>query len=457
MKNASRLLDILDRCLTGPSVDEQEFDRQVAKGIRRAVKEYDIRVDRTHVVNLDDALADRVWQAALDFLSGCGVYCQSTNRSIRYSRKEIEQILRDAPSEVLLGEGTDARLDRCRRVEDPRTPLIMGGPIGSPISEELFLPAMQSYVQEPRVDVVCAATPLTVEGREIRSRSPLEILAAWQEYDIMTLALRRVGRPGMAVCGPCISVSDVSFLSAVSRGGFRPTDMHTLGMLSELKVNFETLNKVTHVVRQGGIMDPFANPIYGGMGGGVEGIAVLMTAELVALNLVYMAVCHGTSPTHPFHFHDTGREIMQATSLSFQAVARNSHLMTNLTVSPVGGPGTSTLLYECVACTTMATVSGSSRILGPRSATGVVEGHFSGLETRFNAEVAEAATALSRDRADETVQRALACYEDLLDKQPYGKPFQEVYDLRTLQPTAEWLAVYEEVKQEVIGWGLSLD
>jgi methylamine--corrinoid protein Co-methyltransferase len=147
---------------------------------------------------------------------------------------------------------------------------------------------------------------------------------------------------------------------------------------------------------------------------------------------------------------------MRACSLSFLALARNSHLMTNLTTTPVGGPGTKTLLYECVAFSVMSTVSGISRMLGPRSATGSGAGHFSGLEARFNGEVLKAAAKLDRGTAEEIVQRALAMYEDDLDKRPYGKPFQEVYDVKTVQPTKEWLALYEEVKGEAVTWGLPL-
>ncbi len=65
-------------------------------------------VDRSHVVNLDDDLADRVWEAALDFLVECGIFCLDTGRVIQFSRDEIDQILADAPQEVQLGSGEDA-------------------------------------------------------------------------------------------------------------------------------------------------------------------------------------------------------------------------------------------------------------------------------------------------------------------------------------------------------------
>jgi len=159
---------------------------------------------------------------------------------------------------------------------------------------------------------------MTVHGQEIRVGSPLEILAAWEEVDLMRIALARAGRPGMAWTGLMLSMSDAGQLSAVNPLGLKSSDMHTFGIVSELKTNFEILNKLTHSIRMGGIVDPYANPIYGGLGGGIEGQAVLITAAMIALSVVFMAACCGSSPTHPFNFNDTGKEIMQATSLAFR-------------------------------------------------------------------------------------------------------------------------------------------
>lgn len=458
MKNTTRILDIIERGLNGPVVEEEEFNsKHITQGIYRVVKEYEIKLKTNSIMNLDDDLADRVWAAAVDFLASCGVYCQTTGRVIQHDKKEIEIILRDAPSQIWLGTGTDAYLEVARKVEDPRVPINMGSPIGSPIPEELFVPVMQSYVQEPNVDVTCAPSLMTVYGRDIRTRSPLEILAAWREVELMREVLNKVGRPGMAWTGITMSMSDAGQLSAVGSDGLRSTDMHTFGVISELKTNFEILNKLTHSIRMGGIVDPYANPIYGGFGGGVEGQAILITAAMIALSVVFMAAMCGSSPTHPFHFNDTGPEIMRASSLAFQALTRNSHLMTNLTITPVGGPCTKTLLYECIAFTVMSTISGISRILGPRSATGSIAAHFSGLEARFTGEVLKAAVRLNREKGEEIIQRALAKYKSDLNKKPYGRPFQEVYNLQTVQPVKEWMNLYDEVKDEAIGWGLPLD
>jgi len=458
MKHTTRLLDIIERSLNGPMMDEEDFnDQHVTQGLARVVKEFDITVSQDQIINQDDALADRVWEAAVAFLSECGVYCQTTNRVIQFSKKEIIDILKYAPDTVIVGQGTDAVQEYARSVEDSRRPLLMGSSIGTPIEDEYFVPVMISYIQEPEVDVTMAPTLTNIYGYDIRTRSPLEIISSWREVELTLEAMRRAGRPGMAFTGVGSSISDVGQLSADGPGGLRRTDLHTFGIVSELKTSFEILNKLTHILQRDGVVDPYANPIYGGLGGGMDGQAVLITAAMIALNVVFMATCVGTSPTHPFNFNDTGKELLIPTSLSFQAIARNSKLMSNLTNTAVGGPGTKTLLYECIASTVMMTVSGGSRILGPRPATGTVTGHFTGLEARFTGELLTAAAKLDRNKAEEIVQKAYAKYEADLTTQPYGKHFKDVYDLKTIQPTKEWLDMYEEVKNEAAGWGLSFD
>jgi methylamine--corrinoid protein Co-methyltransferase len=449
-------MDIVQRSLEGPIIEEEDFNnKSISAGLARVVKEYKIKVSTDIIINLDDELADRVWDAAVDFLATCGVFCQNTGRVILHSKEEIEAILKTAPDNVWIGSGTDRVHEVARNVEDSRRPLLMGSPIGSAIEEEYFVPSMISYVQEPEVDVTMAPTLEKIYGYDIRTRSPLEIMAAWREAELTLEAMRRAGRPGMGFTGLGMSISDVGQLSADGPGGLRDTDLHTFGIISELKTNFEILNKLTHILYRDGIVDPYANPIYGGLGGGLEGQAVLITAAMIALNVVFMATCVGSSPTHPFNFNDTGKEVMIPTSLAFQALARNSHLLTNLTITPVGGPGTKTLLYECVAFTIMNTVSGASRLLGPRSATGSITGHFSGLEARFTGELLDAASKLNREQAEEIVQKAYAKYDADLPQKPYGKHFKDVYDLKTLQPKDEWIKMYEDVKNEVAGWGLS--
>ena len=87
---------------------------------------------------------------------------------------------------------------------------------------------------------------------------------------------------------------------------------------------------------------------------------------------------------------------------------------------------------------------------------GVGENHCTGLETRFNGKVAHAAAGLSREQADEIVQKAIAQYQPVMDQKPVGIAFSEAYDLENMQPKPEWMDIYNKVKEEVGGWGLQI-
>ncbi len=86
-----------------------------------------------------------------------------------------------------------------------------------------------------------------------------------------------------------------------------------------------------------------------------------------------------------------------------------------------------------------------------QSATGSKAGHVSGLEARFLAQVGHACAGLTRKEADPLVRALVPAFAERqkLGVQLAGKPFDEVYDLATIQPTAAWQTIYEEVSQEI--------
>jgi len=456
VQNHSRLLDIIDRAYDGPPCDERDFDlKHVAAGVARVVKEHDVKFDRSTIIQEDDAMIGRLWEASLDFLENCGVYNTSTSRRMMFTRREIEEYLASAPREAIIGEGRDARTEVYRSVEDRHPPIIIGGPVGSPLSEDMYVPIMQSYIQEPIVDTTTPGTLDSTYGREPRTQSPYEVVAAWQEVDLIFDASRRAGRPGMAIGCAQMAISEIGHLSAISRGGYRPVDWHMIAMFSEMKINNGLLIKIAHSVRTDGIIQSFYNPILGGLGGGEEGVAVLITAGLVAMQLIHMATTHSTAPVTPNIPADTVPQLLRSAGAAHTALSRQTHLMTDLMVSPLAGPGTEMLLYEAAAIAIVGTVSGASRLMGPRSATGVHLNHCTGLEARFMGEVGHAAAGMSRGDAEAILQKIVAEYEPHLDEKPFGKPFEELYDVTKVRPNAEWLAIYDEVKETVAGWGLN--
>lgn len=459
MRNTTRLLAVLDRVESGPIVEESQWDMQlVPHEMARLQAEFKIKLrsPAESVVLADDGLADRLFEAGLSLAEHLGAYCVSTSRRVCFSRREILDALEVAPTQVTLGDGNDRHTEHKRQVEDPTPMFIKGGGVGTPIPEELYLAVTQSYAQEPLVDAVINCTLERVYGREVRGRSPWEVLVGWHEAELSKAACRRAGRPGLGLGCVENAVSELSELSATSYGGFSPNDWHHVAMISEFKTDYMALSKLTHLVRTGSIIHAFYNTIYGGSCGGREGMAIAIVGGCILLQMLYMTNTHSVSPAHPFFDNDTTPEIMQAISLGQQALARNSRLLTDVVITPVSGPGTKTLLYECAAMAIMATASGACALIGPRSGAGIHAGHVSGLEARFTAEVARAAAGMSRQDADVLVRKLVEMYRSELNQRPVGQSFTEVYDPVTVQPRPAWLETYESVKAELREMGLGM-
>jgi methylamine--corrinoid protein Co-methyltransferase len=442
----------------GPVANEKEFDlKMVSAPIQELVKKYQLKYDSQALVNTSDEMADRCFAAGLELAERTGVFCTSNNRRLVWSQRELEEGIRSAPSHASIGSGRDEHRDEHRMPEDLRRPTILGGSVGNPMPETLFLPSTQSYIQEPILDGVMNSTLLSVYGREMRTGSPWEILGAWHESELTIAAARRAGRVGIGIGCVASAASDIAEISATAPGGFRLTDFHHIAMISELKTDYKLLNKLAHMVKTDALIHSFYNPIYGGLAGSAEGMAILGVAGFIMLQMTYMTTTHSTSPTHPFFACNTTPEILWSTSLFTQALSRNTPFLTVVVITPVAGPGTKMLLYETAAMAALATTSGATRIMGPRSAAGTVPGNASGLEARWMGEVGHACAGMSREQASRIVGQLTARYSDELGStEVKGQRFDQVYDLHTLQPTPEWLGMYDEVKQELAGMGLPL-
>jgi methylamine---corrinoid protein Co-methyltransferase len=269
-------------------------------------------------------------------------------------------------------------------------------------------------------------------------------------------ALELVGKPGLPFGAVQLSPTAFGSLAGVTWGGLRTFDHNHVPMTSEFKVNNDLLAIITHAHNHNGFIGAYYNPIYGGHAGGAEGIAVAVTAGMILLNQVTIGHTFCTRPTHPFLGCDTTPEILWATSLADQALTRNSNLMIANLAGPVSGPGTKTILYENAAFALMAVASGVSELEASHSAGGAVPRHGSGLDARICAEVARSMPGLTRLQANEFVGRLVALYKPEMVNKPIGKPFEEVYDVEKVEPTAEWQGTYDEVREELIAMGIPL-
>ncbi len=457
MRHRGRLLDVLDRAETGPLIDEKEFERKlVAQTAKALILEHGLKCDPKTVIPADNAQADRLFEAGLEFAVRVGMLCTSTLRRITWTRPEYEDGLHYAPHEAILGTGADAVVVQARTPEDSTRPMVLGGAFGVEIPENLFVPLMLSYAKESLIDVVDNPTLQRVYGRPGKAASPWEVLGGWREAELSRQVTAQAGRPGMCIAGVELSPTALGEISASSWGGFRPSDLHHVAGVSECKTNYESLSKIVHITRIGGAMYAFMASIYGGFMGGAEGVALGLTAAGIVLNQNYMPTIMSVSSVHPFLQCTTTRELLWAFSMASQALSRHTRLIFSSLVRPSAGPGTKTVLYENAAFSVMSTVSGQSFIQTSMTASGTHARHASGLEAKMSAEASQAALGMSREEANQLVMRILEVYEPRLEKHDVGQPFEEVYDRLTVLPTAAWQATYDEVKEHLIGLGLAL-
>jgi methylamine--corrinoid protein Co-methyltransferase len=447
--------EVIRRALNGPYFSEQDFDMKVVvPKLREVVKRYGLRCDPDNPVPNDDQLADDVFQAALDLCVETGVYCTDTSRVIRFSREELLEGLRDAPSAPQFGEGRDRKTMLGRKPDSSLPPWCYvgaGGAICS--SEEVYVRLVEGYGRNPLTDSVTCPTLTKINGMEVVAGSPLEMLACIRSVELGRAALRRAQRPGLPIMNSiATAVTDAGKITG-SEFGLRDSDCWVVGFAAEFKVAFQRLNEVAYILARGGQILGECGPILGGYAGGPEGVAVVSTAYLLPSILVLRASAHLTFPLH-LRGWNSSRQLLWSQSLASQAISRNSHLPQLWYTYCAAGPMTEMNLYEIATGMITGVVSGGNIEFGGVGAARNVD-HLSPMEPRFATEVAHAAAGMSRAEANEIVKVLVTRYEERLFDPPKGTPFQESHDWDSIQPCQEYVELYERIKTELAGLGLA--
>ena len=237
--------------------------------------------------------------------------------------------------------------------------------------------------------------------------------------------------------------------------GVRTTDARLVGSLTEFKPADTLLNRVTHYAQYGCYTGNLTGPIYGGWCMGSEGVAV----TLVAYSLSGLCI-HGAiyNQHFPFHLHwgsNTTRELLWPISVAGQAMARNSKLLHTSNGFSNAGPMTEMVLYETACHALVSTVSGW-HLWEMASTRNKYRNRATPMEARLGMEVGHAAAnmGMTREQANEIVKQILPQYEDQLAEAPIGKRLDECYNLETVEPTQEYVALYEGVKEKLSKFGL---
>jgi methylamine---corrinoid protein Co-methyltransferase len=450
-------LDILDRANNGPVVSKSDWDMDhVVMPVRRLVKKFHLEWDNQQVILEDTDLISRLFQAGMELAVSSGIYCITTGRVIQFSMAEIYEGIERMPNTLQMGEGKDARELYARKVMDESPPLIWAGNPGAPTPEELFMPCVMSWMQEPLVDLATCGSLTSVNGRNVETGKPIEIYAARWELSKLREALRRVGRAGMGLLAGQSAVTELGDLAISNPKYLKPTDSHLVALFNEMIIDQINLSRALNAEDYGMRNASLATVMVGGLGGDAPGAAVVQIASFLLANWVCMADYHLLHPIHIRHIATSTRGVMWVQSTVEQAFAKFAPCIIVSDIYPKSGALTRELLYEVAANAIVITVSGG-HLEGVGSADGA-QPNGTGLEARWMAEVGHAVTSqgLTLAQANQIVNKLLSRYEHVF-KMPEGNPgvrFDNAYDLETIKPVTAWQQMYEEVKAEVREMGL---
>jgi len=454
--------EIVRRSETGPLISEKDFDiNLVGSKILELQKDYDIHYDPENLIPIDNDLAKKVWQAAIDLLLHTGIYHLGTKRCIKFDEEEIKEELKETPKKIKLGVMEDEVEVKNRKVEDNSKPVIFGGPHNAPVSEELFIKLNQAYAQERIINVLLMPGQIqSIEGMVIRAGSALEVQAARCYAEWARIAIRKAGRPNMAIVAWAGGVTSINEVAASDvENGLRRFDPRCVIFMPELKVDDLNLSKAAHYLSFGCPIYCAFLPLIGGFAGDPAGTAILATAYHIAARIVFKASIHHFGPQHLLYHQQSNPQSIFMNSLAGQAVSMNSSLIRVTSATTSARPFTEQIHYEGAAIALASVTSGSHVVGGPRPAKTLFLNHVSPLDTRVYAKVSIAATKIKREDANEIVKELVKKYQDRIefDKAPAGKPFEECYDLETLIPKKEYLKLCNEVEKELIDLGIPID
>jgi methylamine--corrinoid protein Co-methyltransferase len=435
---------------------EADFDMAIARRVPELIQEYGLTYDPEVLVPSDDDMATRLYQAGMDLFLEMGAYNMSTQRRVLFTRDEVEETVALAPKDFTVGTGNDARVMRKRGVESEIPCLIHSGPTGTPCSEQFHPFILESCAQEALVDCLGGGSVSTYMGEKTIPGTPLEILGVQRDAAVAREATRKAGRPGMHINDVASPLTCAGKISTINpEWGMRPTDGLLVSQMVELKTDYDQLSRAARMRTVGMHIVDLMTPLVGGLGGGPQGTAIVTIACHLLGVMCYSAAYHVYGHMHLLESTDTDRMGLWVYSLGGQALALNSPIQSINAIYTQAGLGTEEVLWEIAAASVASTVSGIHQ--GGVGATGgSKEDHTSGLENRFNAQVSHSSLGMSRQDANGYVLEFLRHYEQSHKNPPAGKPFSQIYKLDPLEPTEEWLDLYNKVSDAIVEIGLDI-
>ncbi|MEN8244371.1 MAG: monomethylamine:corrinoid methyltransferase [Thermodesulfobacteriota bacterium] len=454
------MLDVYERAVKGPIMAEKDFDLKVfTPQLMEITKKYDIRYDKDNPVPADDEAADNLFEAAVEFLTRVGVYCQGTNRVMQFSEDEIRQALREAPGKCFPGAGKDAGVMGLRKPDENKYPWFHCGTGIAFSSEEAMTNMVEGCASISGIDSISFPALEFIRGLPSVGGTPAEFYAAIRGVNIGMQALKRAGRPGLSVMNLISTAATAQSAMAASapQFGCRTTDGWLCGAVAEFKLDLGVMTKIAYLKSSGCLVGAETAPILGGYCGGPNSTAVASTAYIIMGVLVYNANYQLHFPVHFKYGCTTTQDVLWTCSISAQAASRNIPMPVIWDPYCAAGPNTKMYMYEAAAYILSVVASGGPSFETCHPAKGVLVDGFTPMDVKWNVEMGKAASRLTRPQANEIVKQLLEKYESRLGEPPRGNTYLECYDTTTGKPSDDYVRLYDEVEEELTGMGVPLD
>ena len=178
-----------------------------------------------------------------------------------------------------------------------------------------------------------------------------------------------------------------------------------------------------------------------------EQFAVEIVAEALKSQVIYGASVFVKYPAHinPADSFKT----MWASFLASMALSQNNVCFHGSVVNNSAGPCTEMMMYETAVQTIGYVACGCDLLSGPVSNNGNISNHVAGLDAQFMAETARFAVDLSRRDANYLCLELFSRYKHKLTSPDIGMSFGECYNIDTLEPSREYLDLYESMIDDV--------
>jgi methylamine--corrinoid protein Co-methyltransferase len=449
--------EVCRRANTGPTMDVQSFDLDVVyMTARQLCQKYKIVFDPKTPVPSDDDLADRVYQAAIDFVVEVGMYVPETHSIVKFERDEVLAAVANSRGRCVMGEGKDRYEWTPRKPDSDKQPWYHVGTGIVATDERVAFQQTKGYASIKQANSISIPALESIDGVKVISGQPTEILGAIRAMKIARDAARAAGRPGLAI-GNCISTAGThlaAIAASTPQSGMRPSDGWLIGALAEIKYEMAALNKAAYLASWGANIACESGPLLGGYAGGPAETAIANVAYRLLGLLVLQCDYHLTFPIHVTRGCCTMPEVLWCCAVSNQAISRNTRELVWSLGYMAAGPCTKQFFYESAAYIAMAISSGvSAQTTHPARA--VLNDYVTPMEKLGAVELVEACVGMKRTQANELVKQLLPKYLDKIDDAPIGKKYQECYDLASGKPTQEYVDLYGEVKEELRALGFN--